>query len=255
MQDGVKEYRKREMETVLPVGGRVLFCDGMEVHLDTHDATVWKEVVVEDCYRVSELVVGQGRVIDVGAHRGYFAFAVRQAHRDAKVVCVEMDRENAEVLARNARVVGDVAVVDEAVWYGASEVWRWTTDLEVRKAGAARCHVSPREEGDGSVVWAPERGVFSRRAGKVGAVTVEQVADHYGWETYDVLKLDCEGAELNVLPAMDATRCWQIVGEWHGNAAFARMMEGLMAPGQKFHGWTLERWGERGELGTFRLTR
>lgn len=243
--------------------GVVDFIDGMRVEHDTFDQVIWKEVVEDDYYGVGRLRLGEGRVVDVGAHRGYFAYAVRRVDPDARVICVEPEPGNLEVLRFNARRVGGVAIVDQPVWYGAESVWLYgTTPPEgvPRRAGAARAFTDPSGDAGGRAAWAQERGVFAYRAeAPLRTVTVEEVLDHYDWQEYDVLKLDCEGAEHSILEGMDASRCRQVVGEFHDGARFRRMMSRLCARGGAFYGWDLllrdDERSPSGELGFFLLTR
>lgn len=225
---------------------KVTQINGLAIDPEYNDGQAYDEIFNADVYRMQSLLVGGGRVVDVGANCGYFAAAMRANWPDSQIVCVETEPRNVEVLKRNAESIGGVAVVDNAMWYGAPKVWRHSTI----RPGGSKCS-------GGSFVWtgSDKMGDDYECQGEIETVTLEQVLDHYGWESCDVLKLDCEGAEFNILSNLDASRVWQIVGECHGVERFKTLMAGLMAPGGKFHGWSLEVSKPDAPLSEFWLTR
>ena len=78
---------------------------------------------------------------------------------------------------------------------------------------------------------------------------MEQLLQEHGLDHIDVLKLDCEGSEFSILGQTTLLdRIGVIVGEYHGKAAFLKLVA------QRFAGWEL-RILKDGELGLFWLSR
>ncbi len=82
----------------------------------------------------------------------------------------------------------------------------------------------------------------------IETVTLEQLAEKYGLERIDFLKLDCEGSEFSILQNTTMLeRIGVIVGEYHDRARFLKLVA------ERFADWAL-RILKDGELGVFWLT-
>ncbi len=133
-------------------------------------------------------------VIDAGAHVGFFS--VMAACYAKQVVAVEADPINARILELNAarNGMGNIRVLNRAVW---------STELDLALVpGGGR-------SGSGSVaeIEAPSYG-------HVRSIGIQDLLD--STPEASVLKLDIEGAELAVLPAIhDFGSVETIVGELH----------------------------------------
>ena len=86
-----------------------------------------------------------------------------------------------------------------------------------------RCALTAHD-GEATFVPAAQPWVSALGEGATGGITVpaltlETLLDELGWERVDLLKIDIEGAELDVLssPALDRVR--MIVGELHDDRA------------------------------------
>jgi hypothetical protein len=96
------------------------------------------------------------------------------------------------------------------------------------------------EHGMSSEYWADFRPLRT--------VTLEDLMREQGFDTIDVLKLDCEGSEFSILgktPSLD--RIGLIVGEYHGKEKFEQLVA------ERFAHWELKILRD-GDLGTFWLT-
>jgi len=169
----------------------------------TRDGHVFHRIFIGDEYRLRELDLEGGWVVDVGAHGGFFA--LRAAMAGARVLCVEPAPVNLELLraqiARN-RLEGRVVVRAGAL--GA-------------KAGRAtlRCDGDPYGY---AVARAGAAAPAEGRALEVDCTTLEALLDEHGVDRCLLLKLDCEGSEYGILgAASDAAlrRCERIRMELH----------------------------------------
>lgn len=225
---------------------------------DGQDEAILEEVFGDDCYGLRALKARNlpvRRAIDVGAHIGAFARLVHELYPDAEVVCVEADPGNAELLRRNAPFA---TVIAAACTYEDAELQMFST-----------LHAGGRSTGGGFV--APlgsteylrfENAVeYLPSGGALAKVTLEEIAAARGWDTVDLLKLDCEGkgpagGEWSILhntALLD--RIGTIIGEYHGELrqndcyGAAKFAELLRARFGRWHASYVV-----GEVGTFELS-
>ena len=145
-------------------------------------------------------------VIDVGAHIGDFTVLVARRCPRGRVLAVEPVARNARIITAQAALNGlaNITVVHAAVGAGARVT-------RIADAGMSS-RVVDGDSGDA-----------------VAIVTLDQLLADYQLATVDLLKLDCEGAEWDILPAAEAVlpRVRQIAMEFHAE-----------------RGWTAERLAE-----------
>jgi FkbM family methyltransferase len=203
----------------------------------SQDLVVVDDVAERDCYRVGELPMPRPVVVDVGAHIGCFTKRIHDRNPLARVVAVECCEENLPALRKN---VGQFAtVVQSALTY--------ESDVGLLNAVYPGC----ASTGGSTVV---SRSELRRRleAGEIPAkpsagrdrywadlrplqtLTVERLMQEQSLERIDILKLDCEGSELSILRGTTSLdRIGLIVGEYHGKAAFLKLVQ------DRFAGWEL----------------
>lgn len=153
---------------------------------DTNDLDVIREVLDEDAYGLRADPPPPGSlVVDVGAHLG--AFAALAASRGARVLAAELDAANFVLLARNTAALPGVVPLRAAV------VGRRAPAGYVRAQGNTGGH---------RLAWELVPGV--RRA-PAARTLAELLAAHAAPDARVAwLKLDCEGAEHEVLRAAAA---------------------------------------------------
>lgn len=174
----------------------------------TLNVPIWKgnkevvdEVINEDCYRLGALKqdgVDLRYVIDVGAHIGTFAALVRLGWPNAKLLCFEPDPETAKVCSGN---VPGANVVTAAVRYD------------------NRNELFVSEYKSGSMIYDPTVNFDDDIPNKYRRVKVPTMTlDSYITSQVDLLKLDCEGSEIDILsslPRKCIPHVKRIVGEYH----------------------------------------
>jgi FkbM family methyltransferase len=200
------------------------------------DVMVVDDVVRDDCYQVRDAFPdGPINVLDVGSHIGSLAWWVKKNRPDANVACVEPVRANWHVLQANAP---DATIFRGACLYG-SDVGRVLSTVNRASRNTGGSHV---ELGSSYPTGLQE----------VPAWTIEQIMSACRWDFIDVLKLDCEGAEVPILAEMHdrcLDRIGMIVGEWHDREALDRIVA------ERFAGWKFEVLRDAEPNGLFRLTR
>ena len=159
---------------------------------------VFREIFVDGCYDVP--LGKRPMVIDVGANTGLFALRAKKLWPHARIHCYEPYWPNTEQLRETIRTneLDDVAVFPEGV------------------GGAARTatlNVHPRNIGGHSIMPFGE----STERVEITIVDLKEVLRRTpaGW--CDLLKLDCEGAEREILLSMDrqiASKIQRVVYEY-----------------------------------------
>ena len=129
-------------------------------------------LVYFDCYRLSRIRGPVTSVLDIGANLGFFALAARRRFPGARIECYEPNHTLEPSLAAHCSAV-DASYFVAAV--GASE---GRVNLDLRKNSL---HSVSRECADGTT----RQIGFSEAVGRLGIV--------------DLVKLDCEGAEWDIL--------------------------------------------------------
>ncbi|MFH1446736.1 MAG: FkbM family methyltransferase, partial [Chloroflexota bacterium] len=145
------------------------------------------------------------RVVDIGAGTGDFTLYAALDHPDTLVYAYEPFPESFAMLEENIRNnhIENVKIFAEAVW---SEPGQLTLDFS-----------------DGEPLQAPTQGsemADELKAGqcRVPALALEKVLEQNNLIHLDLLKLDCEGAEFEILSEKSAKtlkRIERIIMEYH----------------------------------------
>ena len=187
------------------------------VRPDTSDEEIIDDVRVKNGYfsfGMGEFNKGD-TVIDIGGHIG--AFAIECAIRgDADVISFEPEPENFDILTRNIdanRLQGLVQVRNKAV-----------SD----KTGTMTLYIDEVNPGSHSL---SEKYVDHPGIEKIEVETV-MLNDITGrMDKIKYLKLDCEGAEYDILMNSDLSKVERIVAELHDRDKTPGLMEHLMLQG------------------------
>lgn len=189
-------HRGRRLSRVRLRGGLDLACPP---ELDM--AFLFNEIWVQRAYSANDHAIAPGwNVVDVGANVGVFAALAASSHPTVRVVACEPHPGNVAWLRRNLERshLGNVVVKDVAVAAQAQ-----TRDLYAHPTN-----------------WLVHslRSVSDTVRRAVVCQTLGQQLAEFPDATCDLLKLDCEGAEHEILEACDEgtmRRVLRIVAEFH----------------------------------------
>jgi FkbM family methyltransferase len=201
------------------------------------DLAVIAEVYLQDCYRTAlRGKLGNGLVVDVGAHIGTFARLWHERDPKATIVCIEACPENVSALAAN--VSGFATVIQAACTYEDGPLLLHNSVMPDGTATGGSIVSGSRDYSE-HLYWLDKRPMLR--------VTLEHVMAMTGHDCIDVLKLDCEGSEFSILgKSPSLNRIGFIFGEYHGWEWFQRLRA------ERFQGWDFGHMSG-GDLGIFHL--
>lgn len=197
---------------------RTVRADGLEFQVRRGtwaDESIIRHVVSEHEYSPPGYEIGpDDTVIDIGGNIGAFAVTASRAATNGWVIVYEPEPDNAALLRRNLdrNHCPNVTVVNAAV---------------SGRAGVLSLHLNPDNSGGHSV-----HRTHGGPTVTVPAVALRDLFDEHAVERCDFLKIDCEGAEYDILyslPRPYFARIRRIVMEYHGDPATKReLADGLV---------------------------
>lgn len=116
-------------------------------------------------------------IIDAGANIGYSAVYFANRFPEAKIVCLEPDDANFELLHKNTENYANITIVKKALWY----------------TNAPISIVNPDAGDRGFMV-----GDDSSSSTTLDGITVESLMNEHSIPQIDIFKIDIEGAEKEV---------------------------------------------------------
>lgn len=153
--------------------------------LGTSDIHVWYAIFKKGEYKLDYLKNPEW-IIDAGAYGGYSAAWFAETYPNAKIVSVEPDEGNFEMLKRNTAFSSNVIHYNKALW---SEPGTLT--------------VYDRGSGSWGFTVVPQANSSLKVLAQIPATTLDQIIEEQSINTIDLLKLDIEGSEEAVLNNSD----------------------------------------------------
>lgn len=187
------------------------------------DIDVLFQILVDDKLNIRKLEIDyRGLIIDGGANIGASTALLAARNPDAIVVAIEPAKDNLRLLRENTASYPNVIVVEGGIW---SKTGR----LRIANSEAAywsyRCEEASADDPD-----------------SFAAYSIDDIFTIAGRDTCDLLKLDIEGAEVNVFENpglwLDKTRI--IIVEIHNDRA-RDLLDRIYESGS----WKRERHGEK----------
>lgn len=192
------------------------------------DLVIVRDVGTDDCYGLAGLATGglqPSTILDIGAHVGVFSTLAHRRWPDASCVAVEANRRNMPALQKN--VGGFARAIHAAATYESGELLLASTVFPgSRNSGGSTLiagGISQKDIGD----------AYRLDAEPLERTTLEKICDEQGWERIDLIKLDCEGAELSILGNCDLDRVGVIVGEFHSKERWQELLA------RRFQDWVV----------------
>ena len=169
----------------------------VKLEVNAENYPVFKEIFIEDFYKTNKLfsnLPARITVIDIGANEGFFAALVLSKVKDAVVFAFEPLPSNVRKIERlkeiNPFAKNKIIIDAKAVTDGSSP----TVQLFTQEDGAESSIASLYREFDAR----------NRKSLQVPAITLRNIIDNNNLGEVNLLKLDCEGAEYEILYSTDA---------------------------------------------------
>lgn len=174
------------------------------VRRGTADVFYLQEVFRECAYtRNGYEISPSDRVIDVGGNIGAFAVYAGRRAREGRVISFEPLSENHALLLKNVQQnrLANVTVVHGAIAGANADVTLYRSD-----------------DGTGNHSLVAALAGATSRSEQIAASTIEKVLQRFNLPKCDFLKLDCEGAEFEIIASLTqdvARTIRRIVLEYH----------------------------------------
>jgi FkbM family methyltransferase len=153
----------------------------MVMRLGTTDASAYENVIALAEY-AADLSPAPEYIVDCGANVGYSSLYFAARYPSARIIAIEPDASNFEVLEQNVQDVPTIAPVRAAIWNVSKK-------LALADGGVGHWGMRVAFGGDDQV---PEDSDL------VEGVTIPKLMSRYSFPRIDLLKVDIEGAELEL---------------------------------------------------------
>ena len=235
----IVESRQVLEATEVEVGGGVLWIRG-QARAGRWDLEVARSILEGDEYQLEPLKAAGHEVrtvLDIGAHIGAFTLKVKRLWPGARVIAAEADPDNAALFRQNTAALAGISFYAGAVLGRAG-----VRDAHLRQAGRFNDDANAAASSIAEVL--AELGEeFAPPTAVVDAIDVIDLLARHGEPEIDLLKLDCEGAEGEILMRLAAAqrmhRMGWIRGEWHYESNLGRIERALAGT----HVYHIERGG------------
>lgn len=191
----------------------------------SQDRAIAEEVILHDCYRLRTLRACKKRVdviLDIGGHVGCFGLLAKALWPDAQLIALEPHPESAQLYRESLDANGfdDDIVLQAALGYAPE---RHVLVGDGRSTGG--CLLVDEEEAErlSTVPVRSERERYSIIAKQVPVLTFEDLTRQFGLSRIDLVKLDCEGAELDLcrnVNVLQSLGVGVLIGEYHTRGGY-----------------------------------
>lgn len=148
----------------------------IEFHLrpNTKDLETFEEVFLSNIYNTS-LPIEPKTIVDAGANVGLASAFFKLKYPDSKIVAIEIESRNVEMIKKNTAGFKDVSVLERGLFnkeafFKIEDPYNASNSFQIKE-------VSQDEKYD------------------IQSVTLDEILSKNNWDTIDILKIDIEGAE------------------------------------------------------------
>jgi len=149
---------------------------------DTTDEFIISEIFTKKEYDVKEFdIIKNPIIVDVGAHIGCFTLKMAKIFKDGNVFSFEPMKSNFNLLLENIELnkLSNVSIFNLGV---------------ARNEGKDKLNIDDNNTGGHSIIYTPSSNLEI-----IECITLENIFEDNNISEIDLLKLDCEGAEYQIL--------------------------------------------------------
>jgi FkbM family methyltransferase len=155
----------------------------VHLRMPSTDVRVFEDIFIHDEYAV-EATCAPRFIVDIGANIGLASIYFAAKFPTAQIFAVEPAPSNIDVLKKNIAPFENIVLVPRAIWHE-------NTSIDLVDPGLGNWGFTTRSHAANGT-----NGV--KRVHEVEAWTVDTLMRTYGIDNIDILKIDIEGAEVEV---------------------------------------------------------
>jgi FkbM family methyltransferase len=149
---------------------------GVNLRKGTSDLHVFRQVLAFEQYKTKQLKPEKVKtIVDLGANIGLSVLYLRSQYPGARIIAVEPDKDNFDLLVKNVAGLPDVYCVNKAIWHSSRTLGLFDT------GGGAYSYLVKEESIDEKAA--------------IRSVSINELLDEYKFSSIDLLKIDIEGSE------------------------------------------------------------
>ncbi len=170
---------------------------------NSSDVYVYRDIIENDEYNFT--VKNEPEyIIDAGANIGLAAIYFANKYKNTKIIAIEPEESNFELLQRNIRNYTNIIAIKAALWNSSGEITLFDTGLG---------HWGFMTETTGAALNTVTKNIKHLTE----AVTVEDIIRKFSINSIDIIKMDIEGSEKEVFEScanwIGKTKC--VIVELH----------------------------------------
>ena len=175
----IPNFWKKPIRLRLRKGGEFKVVDFMTLY-------IYKEIFVDQCYDFP--VLGESpTIIDIGANTGLFGIRMKQLYPNSKIYCFEPFPPNNGQLQENIKQSGYEGI---SVFQNGVGGKTRTEKLFIHKTNVGGHSIIKSETG-------------SEEYEEIEIISLKDIFKNQGLTTCSLVKLDCEGAEYEIIKSID----------------------------------------------------
>lgn len=194
----------------------IINVNNLKIHIDNTrpqlDKDVINEVIKSDCYELYKLskYITPKVILDIGGHIGTFGILAKSIWPDAKLIALEPCKRNFELYRKNIK--SNKLTNSIVIFKGLS----YSTDKQYL--------INSFDATGGGMLRNLKAAQHIEKNGKyyiesvVEVITIEEILKEHNIDRVDLIKWDCEGAEIDAFENMNPktfNRFEYMLGEYH----------------------------------------
>ncbi len=190
------------------------------IRLHSFDMIILNEIYILNLYLPFTSPIKKGDIIDIGAHIGFFSVFAATTFKPYRVLAFEPYTPNFLLLKKNIEYNNLTSIILPVKLAVGERKGKGNLFIDEKNTGGHSIHANLISK--------------SKQKEVISLITLDDIFTTYSVKHCSVLKLDCEGAEYNILKATsDKTlkKIQLIILEYHPNYSVDKLQSFLLSKG------------------------